>query len=87
MDGLITGDDIVGEAGSSIEVALASMALGPILGVEKQSESLRPPSPVYQPLSVRVSGRRNAACIKDPQNIPEGVEEATITWGKVIQRP
>ena len=66
MDGLITGDDLVGEAEGSIEVALVSMALRPILGVGKQPDSLRPPPPVYQPLPIRVSGRRNAAGIEDP---------------------
>ncbi|KAG6991007.1 hypothetical protein G7Y79_00059g091920 [Physcia stellaris] len=86
IDGLITGDDIVGEAEGSIEVALISMALGPILGVGKQPDSLRPPSPVYQPLSIRVSGRRNAAGIKDAQTIPDGVEEATITWEESFLR-
>lgn len=84
---LMTEDDIVGEAGSSIETALASMVLGPILGVRKQSDSLRPLPPVYQSLSTRVSGRGNTAHIEAPRNTLEGTKEATITKGKVIQRP
>lgn len=85
MYGPDTELDIVGEGGSSIETALASMALEPVLGVRKQSDSLRSPSPVYQSLSTRVSGRRNTTCIKGPQEILEGTKEAMTTEGKVIQ--
>ena len=79
MDGLITEDDILGEAESSIETALASMVLEPVLGIRKQPGSLCPPSPVYQPYLTRVSGRRNAVCIKDPYTTPEGTKEAAIS--------